>query len=111
MKISELQLNRIYFQVTFDTLYELKDDVPIILNSLQIYTIVRDWINEKVDFDIFTDKNGKRYINPRYNPSHCDRFLLTGERLAMCKKIEIKADDYIDVIKNNGNFTFTLENN
>lgn len=87
MKISELQLNRIYFQVTFDTLYELKDDVPIILNSLQIYTIGRDWINEKVDFDIFTDKNGKRYINPRYNPSHDD--YIYHEFNGECKNLEI----------------------
>lgn len=121
MKISELQLKRICFQEKFYTLYELKEDVPIVLNDLYVYAIKNDEVYATVDFDIFTNTKGTRYISPRYNPSHCDYFLLTGERLAMCKTIEIKANDYIDVAKfngnlidvtkYNGNFTFVLEDN
>ena len=109
MKIGDLQLNRIYFQETFYTLCELKEDRPIILNSLHVYTVKDDWIDSEVDFKIFTHTDGTRYISPLYNPAHCDCFLLYGERLAMCKTIEIKAKDYIDVTNFNGDFSFVLE--
>ena len=111
MKISECKLHRISFQTKFNTLYELKEDVPIILNSLHIYSINDDWVSSEVDFDIFTHKDGKRYISPRYNSVNCDGFLLIGERLAMCKTVEIKAEDYIDVTRFNGNFIFVFEDN
>lgn len=110
MKISEPQLTRIYFKEKFHTLYELKEDIPVILNSLIVYTVKDDWIDSKVDFKIFTNpKDGKRYISPLYNPAHCDCFVLTGERLAMCKTFEIKAEEYVDVTKFNGDFCFTFE--
>jgi hypothetical protein len=111
MQISESQLSRIFFQEKFYTLYELKKDIPIILNSLHIYAIKNDEVYTEVDFDIFTDTKGIRYVSPRYNPAHCDHFVLTGERLAMCKTIKIKTSDYVDVTNLNGDFTFTVENN
>jgi hypothetical protein len=109
MKISDSKLTRVYFNEKFYTLYELKEDVPIVLNSLCIYAIKDDVYISKVDFDIFTDKDAKKYISPRYNPSHCDYFLLTGERLAMCRTLEISADEYVDRHCYNENFTFVLE--
>ena len=108
MKISDKKLARVYFQDKFDTMYELTEDRPIILNNLEVYTVVNDWVHSKVDFDIFT-LDGKKYISPRYNPSRCDGFLLIGERLVMGKTIEIKAEDYACVDNIDGNFTFLME--
>lgn len=108
MKISDAKLTRVPFIKTFGTLYELNKDTYIILNSIHIYTIKDDWIHSEVDFKIFTAPDNKRYISPLYSPFHCDKFVLCGERLVMCKTIEIKAQDYIDVINLNGDFTFTF---
>ena len=110
MKISDSKLNRICFFEKFRGVYELKEDIPIVLNNSYVYAIKDDCYYSQVDFDI-SNINGKRYICPQYHHSNCDYFLLAGERLAMCKTVEIKAEDYIDVTKFNGDFTFVLEDN
>lgn len=110
MKISEPQLHKIYYSAKFETLYTLIDDIPLVLNdNLKVYTIKDDEIQNNVDFKIFTDDKGIRYISPMFNVLYCDGFLLVGERLGMCKTVEIKADEYITKTERDGNFTFTIE--
>lgn len=111
MNISDLKLSRIFFQEKFHTLYELTDDKLLVVNNLYVYVVKDGWCQSRVDFDIFTGSEGKRYISPRYNPLDCDFFLLLGERLAMCRTLEIKADEYISQYCRDRNFTFAFEEN
>lgn len=108
MKISDKQLCRVHFVKKFNTLYQLEENTQLILNTLCVYAMkYNDY--QKVDFEIYTEEDNKKYIVPRYNAARCDYFMLGGERLAMCKIVEIKSDDYINIKNNKGDFTFTLE--
>ena len=109
MKISEPQLYKVYYTQQFQKFYLIDPDVPLVLNSINVYAVKDEWVQEKVDFDIFTDKNGDRYIRPNYPSEECSHFLLTGERLARCKVIEIKADECVSYFEHDGSFTFTIE--
>lgn len=110
MKISESQLEKVQYVKVFKSLFPLnKNDELILDNNLKVYTLVNNEISENVDFKIITDINRNRYILPIYNQEHCNNFLLVGYRLVICKKIEIKAGDYITKTETNGNFCFVFE--
>ena len=94
----------------FKSLFPLnKNDELILDNNLKVYTLINNKISKNVDFKIITDINRNRYILPIYNQEHCNNFLLVGYRLVICKKIEIKAGDYITKTETNGNFCFVFE--
>ena len=92
--MGDKQLYKIFLIRKFYHLYELEENVTLILNSLSVWTIKDGSFCSKVDFDIFTDNDQKRYISPRYNPNHCDYFVLMGERLCMGRLITTDKDKY-----------------
>lgn len=107
MNTSDFEFVRIPYIVKFNTLYELKEDIPLVLNELQIYTMNEDFVGQEVDFTIFTCPDGKRYISPQYNPAHCDGFLLRCERLYKPDKSYSSLLDWGNI---NVSPTFTAEN-
>ena len=101
MKTSKMELKKIPFQKKFYSLYELEEDVSIVLNGLSLYAvdIMTDGeeIYTRIDFDTFTGEENTQYISPRYNPLHCSHFILEGFKLAICQTVEVEAaddDDY-----------------
>jgi len=109
MKISEPQLHKIYYTKQFYKLFLITSDVPLVLNTINIYAVKDEYCQERVDFDVFTDGNGDRFIRPNYPSEQCEHFLITGERLAMCKLVEVKAEECVDHFKHDGSYTFTIE--
>lgn len=110
MKISEPQLYKVYYTKKFDALFPINNDLQLILNdNFIIYALIDDSIYKAVDFDIYRDGEGKYFIHPNFPPEQCDEFLLCGERLTMCKTVELKAEDYISKIESDGSYTFVVE--
>ena len=96
------------FAERFNTIYELKEDMHVVLNDLYVYAVVGDNYQAKVGFDIVAHTNGDKYIKPRYT-GYCDCYMLMGYRTTMCKTLTIEPEDYFDVMKRDGKFTFTME--
>ena len=63
--MGDKQLYKIFWTRKFYHLYELEENVTLILNSLSVWTIKDGSFCSKVDFDIFTDNDQKRYISPK----------------------------------------------
>lgn len=109
MKIKEKELLKIPYVSKFKYQYELKEDINLILNSIKIYSLKNNETidNEILDFKIYYDEIGRKFIVPiSFYP--CDYFYLQAERIALCKKIEINANEYVDAIKHGGNYTITI---
>ena len=106
MKIKERQLYKVKYCKTFNTVCDIKD-IPLVLDTMEVYALNEEYIDRKVAFDIVVNSEEK-YILPRCNLEKYDSFLLTGERVVMCKTIEIKASEYIKHINNDGNITITV---
>lgn len=109
MKISESSLQKVYFTTKFRDIYKLEAECPIILNSLSVYAVKDKQCEQKVEFDVRLYSNGDKFIRPDYAAKDCDYFLLTGERLALCKMVEIKAEDYVNMTSFDDCFTFIIE--
>lgn len=113
MKITE-GMQEVPFSRTFSNLYEIRDEDNFILNSIKIYALMGGVVlNERdIDFSVETMKimnTGRvaKFIRPSCFKNY-DSFLMCGNRIVNCKKVEIKADEYIDKFEHNGNFTFTI---
>lgn len=110
MKISESQLYKVYYTKKFDTVFPINNDISLILNeNLKVYAFVDEYIQKEVDFDVYKDGVGNHFIHPNFPPEECDFFMIVGERLAMCKTVELKAKDYISKIESDGSYTFVVE--
>jgi hypothetical protein len=107
MTIRENILARIPFQTRFSGMYVLDKSKDWILNTIKICGIEDNCIDGKsINFDI-SSINNRIIISPL---EKYDDYFLVAEYLCFASVVEIKSDDYIDVIKqSNGNYLFTMK--
>lgn len=103
--IEELEI--ILYQQVFDSTYELKENVQLLLNSIKIHELNGAVLGSEVPFHIVIRENNK-YIKPMCDPKD-KKFFLTAKRLVKYKKTEIKSDEYWNVINKDGSYTFYME--
>jgi hypothetical protein len=106
MTTRENILARIPFQTRFSGMYVLDKSKDWILNTIKMCGIEDNCIDGRsINFDIsLKDNKIVICLLEKY-----DDYFLVAEYLCFVSAIEIKADDYIDVIKqNNGNYLFTM---
>lgn len=102
----ERTLEVIKYTEIFSTQCELHK--RLLVDSMELYALYGETSVREIPFDIVANLETK-YIVPRCNPGEYDSFLLVAERLVDCQKIEIKADDYWHVTKNDDNYTFYMQ--
>jgi len=83
------------------------EEMGVILNSIQVYGVIGNYINEEIGFQI-RHLNGKFYIYP---DTHSEAYLLNAERVVEVRKLIVKSDEYLRRhIGENGDCTFLLVN-
>lgn len=103
MNVKRVLTKIIYYSKPFNNLLELNIN-GLILDSIKVYSLKNYAIENEVDFFI-RKKNENIIIYPF---SNADCFIIAVERIVNANKITIEAKDYIDVINENGNITFTF---
>lgn len=108
MKISEAQWFKIHYVKKFNAGCILDKNVHLLLDSIYVFAVTEGAVASEVDHQITCDRStGEIIIEPF--PTECDYFILHADRLVWAKTFEIKADEYIDKIEQDGNFIFTIE--
>lgn len=96
------RLQIIYYSNVFYIRFLIKNDVNLILDSVNIYATKHNFENNRgkettwkeVDFKITTLKNGDRYIEPCCPVRKYDYFLITANRVVKAKKMILKCEEY-----------------
>lgn len=96
--------------MTFDEKYIIEDDMNLLINNMKVYGCKKfnlggQGIDKQINFKIKVINN-KKIIYPL---EYADSYLLFTNRLIKAIKIETKAEDYINLTNNNGDYSFILK--
>lgn len=100
------ELVKIPYKMVFEDV-ACVEEKGIILNSMQVYRVIGNSINEEIGFHT-RNIDGKFYIYP---DAYSEAYLLSAERIVEVSKLIVKSDDYLRKhIGYNGDCTFLLVN-
>ena len=97
------------FITMFEKSFQLKENTNLLLDSIKVYGCKSDGcIDKMIGYDLWVEFNGKKHIVP-IDSEQYTKYAIFAERYVKATVIQINANDYIDKIEHDGNYTFIFE--